>query len=84
MKRLYVKPNTRGSGLARQLIARLLTAARELGYRRVVLDTLKDMTAAQALYRTCGFRPTDPYYFNPMPGVSYMELDLGIDDALRS
>ena len=84
MKRLYVKPGTRGSGLGRQLIATLLSAARVRGYRRMVLDTLKDMTAAQALYRACGFRPADPYYFNPMPGVSYMELDLGTEDLLHS
>ncbi len=77
MKRLYIKPSARGAGLGRLLIERLLTQARVLGYRRMVLDTLEDMTAAQRLYRSFGFRPTEPYYCNPIRGASYMELTLG-------
>ena len=76
MKRLYVKPSARGAGLGRQLIERLLITARAMGYGRMVLDTLEDMIAARAVYQSFGFRETKPYYFNPMAGVSYMELDL--------
>ena len=77
MKRLYTKPKVRGANLGRLLTTGLLTKARTLGYRRMVLDTLSGMIAAQTLYRSLGFRDTKPYYVNPLPGVSYMELDLG-------
>jgi ribosomal protein S18 acetylase RimI-like enzyme len=76
MKRLYIKPDARGANLGRRLAENLVIKARQLGYRRIVLDTLENMTAARTLYGSLGFRETQPYYFNPMEGVSYMELVL--------
>ena len=54
MKRLYVRPEARGRGLARQLIARLCDEARRLNYTEIRLDTLPKMGDAQALYETSG------------------------------
>jgi ribosomal protein S18 acetylase RimI-like enzyme len=76
MKRLYVAPSGRGKGVGRALVREIVTAARSLGYRRIRLDTVPSMTAARALYRSFGFRDIDPYRFNPIPGTSFMELDL--------
>ncbi len=76
MKRLYVRPAYRATGLGRRLIEALLAAARELGYRRMRLDTLPTLAAARRLYRTLGFRPIAPYNDNPIPGVEFLELSL--------
>jgi ribosomal protein S18 acetylase RimI-like enzyme len=77
MKRLYVRPGYRGSGLGRELANELIEDARGRGYRTIMLDTLQSMSAARTLYRDLGFVPVEPYYANPLPGVMYMALELG-------
>jgi len=56
VKRLWVRPACRGGKLGRRLMDAALSGAREAGHRRVVLETLDFMTAAQALYADLGFR----------------------------
>jgi ribosomal protein S18 acetylase RimI-like enzyme len=74
MKRLFVRPTTRGSGLGRQLAERIIGEGRARGYRQIVLDTLPVMDGAQRLYVSLGFRDIPPYYPSPVPGTRYMAL----------
>lgn len=76
MKRLYVRPESRGSGVGRMLAEASVAQARQLGYARMRLDTLPSMTAANSLYRSLGFREIEPYRHNPIPGTRFFEMDL--------
>ena len=72
MKRLFVRPEARGRGLAKQLIARVLDEARRLQYAEIRLDTLPMMGDAQALYVALGFQDIAPYYETPIAGTRFM------------
>ena len=75
MKRLYLRSQFRGKGLGRALADRIIAEARQIGYRRMRLDTVEPvMKDAVAMYRKIGFREIDSYRANPMPGTLYMEL----------
>ena len=76
MKRLYLRPAARGAGAGRALALAVIDAARGLGYRRILLDTLPEMAAAQSLYARLGFREIAPYNDNPIAGTRFMALFL--------
>jgi len=77
LKRLWVEPEVKGTGLGRELARTAIAFARDAGYAEMKLDTLKNrMPAAIALYRSLGFVDAEPYTDNPEPDVLYMTLKL--------
>lgn len=77
MKRLYVRPEFRGKKIGDALLEKFLTAARELRYQSVTLDSVQPlMSRAIAMYKSVGFREIPPYRPSPVRGAVYLELTL--------
>ena len=60
MRLFYLEAEARGLGLARRMVETLLAFARQAGYRRIVLSTYANLTAARKLYEKFGFRVCGP------------------------
>ncbi|MEM9014360.1 MAG: GNAT family N-acetyltransferase [Pseudomonadota bacterium] len=79
MKRMYVIKRAAGRGIGRQLCLGLLDLAKANGFKKMVLDTSRDMTEAIGLYRSCGFTDCAPYIDYPermKPMMLFMEKTL--------
>ncbi len=84
MKRLYVVPSARDTGLGRALAEALIARSARLGYGRIRLDTLPSMARALELYRSLGFCEIAPYYETPVAGTVFLECPLSASPSGRS
>jgi GNAT superfamily N-acetyltransferase len=77
LKRLWVRPQGRGTGLGRALTQAVLDRAVGAGRKAVYLDTVPGaMTAALRLYLVMGFVPCTPYGDNPIEELEYLVMNL--------
>jgi ribosomal protein S18 acetylase RimI-like enzyme len=76
MKLQNVRPAFRGQGDGKQLAARIIAEAKQIGYSTMRLDTLPQMAAATRLYESLGFVRRDAYYNTPLQDTIFMELHL--------
>jgi GNAT superfamily N-acetyltransferase len=66
IKRLFVRPDFRGRGIARAILAALEAEGRQRGYTRSILETSVRQPEAIALYCACGY--TEIEAFGPYVG----------------
>lgn len=75
LKRMFVLPEYQGKGYGRLLLEYAIEKACEKQYQKICLDTRKQFSVAQHLYRSVGFREMDRYNDNEHAEL-YFELDL--------
>lgn len=56
LQKIYVAPDAQRRGLGRALMARAESRAKELGYRRLYLETHSALAAAIRMYEALGYR----------------------------
>ena len=76
LKRLYVKPQFRGKKIASFLVKQIMTEAKEIGYKHILLDTLPFLETAINMYKKYGFYEIESYNNNPMENLVYLKYDL--------
>ena len=69
VKRLYVRPQARGRGVAGLLLDALHGYASRAGYATLYLDSKDDLTDAIRFYRKRGYEPCERYNENPQATV---------------
>lgn len=77
VKRLYVKPESRGRHIADRLLEALENYAVEVGYRTLYLDTKDDLVAAVRFYHRHGYEDCERYNENPQATI-FMKKGLAV------
>ncbi len=76
LKRMYLKKEARGLGIGKRMLSKSIEIGKQLGYKKMRLDTLPTMQSAINLYKKVGFHEIEPYRYNPVDGAKYFEIEL--------
>ncbi|WP_294675107.1 GNAT family N-acetyltransferase [uncultured Fluviicola sp.] len=76
IKRMFVPAEQRGKGIASIVLKELERWAKELGYKKSVLETGNDMQEAVGLYKKCGYKVIPNYgqYENVADSVCFEKV----------
>ena len=61
VKRMFVSKDDRGKGVAQKVLQELETWAKELGYKKCVLETGKRQVEAVKFYQKCNYKVIENY-----------------------
>jgi len=70
---MRVTGTRRRKGVATDLLETAEEFCREMGYKRMILDTTEDQTAAHALYEKNGFVRTGERMIGVVPAYDYVK-----------
>lgn len=76
--KLYLLPDSRGMGLGAALMKRCISAARELGYQSIYLESMPELNKAVGLYEQFGFTHLDA----PLGNTGHFGCDIWMMKSL--
>lgn len=77
VKRVFIKQEYRGKGISNKLMVLLENAAKEQGYRYLILESGEPLVAAMALYKKIGYKVIPNYgQYKDMPDSICMKKKL--------
>jgi 2-amino-4-hydroxy-6-hydroxymethyldihydropteridine diphosphokinase len=71
LRKMYLHRSIRGQGWGKRLLDHALAQARQLGFKRVTLETATPLKEAIALYVRYGFKPYTPEHMVPRCDQAY-------------
>lgn len=76
--KLYLLPDSRGMGLGAALMKRCISAAREMGYKSIYLESMPELNKAVGLYEQFGFTHLDA----PLGNTGHFGCDIWMMKSL--
>ena len=78
IKRMFVREELRGRGLAREILTALELGAQDAGADWMILETGRPQLAAVAFYRACGYAAIDRFgHYADSPDALHLGKPLG-------
>jgi len=81
VRALAVRPEARGAGVGKALVAAVIARAIETGVRHLVLLTQPEMKTAHRLYAEAGFARLPERDWSPEPGLTLLAYGLKLGDG---
>jgi N-acetylglutamate synthase-like GNAT family acetyltransferase len=75
LRKMYFARELRGRGVGKQTLQRMIQTARELGYKKIYLETAIVLKEAVHLYEKFGFQPTDEKHTPRCDQAYFLELN---------
>jgi N-acetylglutamate synthase-like GNAT family acetyltransferase len=74
LRKMYFAKLLRGQGFGKKTLQRMIEKARELGYRKIYLETAVILKEAVHLYEKFGFQPTDEKHTPRCDAAYFLDL----------
>lgn len=75
LRKMYLSPKLRGKGIGKQTLERMIERSRELGFKKIYLETASVLKEAVGLYEKFGFTPSCDNYTPRCDRAYFMNLE---------